>query len=80
MSLPQNPEGLYDMSLPQNPEGTAAERLAVFNAVRGTAGAQKYFDYPESGRQDVLFQLADIEQVMIGQPFHVDVSVTVSGG
>ncbi|KAF0307390.1 Hemocyte protein-glutamine gamma-glutamyltransferase [Amphibalanus amphitrite] len=59
----------------KNPEGTAAERLAVFNAVRGTAGAQKYFDYPESGQEDVTFELTDIDQVMIGQPFHVDVSI-----
>ncbi|XP_037075537.1 hemocyte protein-glutamine gamma-glutamyltransferase-like isoform X2 [Pollicipes pollicipes] len=59
----------------KNPEGTAAERIAVFNAVRGTVGAQKYFDYPASDDEDVQFQLADIDSVMIGQPFHVDVNV-----
>ena len=45
--------------------------------MRGTAGAQKYFDYPEDEEEDVTFELVEIERVMIGQPFHVDVSVTV---
>jgi len=59
----------------KNPEGTASERISVFNAVRGTVGAQKYFDYPEDEQEDVTFTLLDIEAIMIGQPFHVDVKV-----
>lgn len=58
----------------KNAEGTEAERLAIHNAIRGSRRAQQYYDY-KSKKEDVFFDLIDIDKITIGQPFQVKVSL-----
>lgn len=61
----------------KNPEGSHAERLSVFNAVRGLPKAQQYYEYPQRNMQqeDVDFDLVDIETIPFGQGFDVVVNI-----
>lgn len=61
----------------KNPEGTHAERLSVFNAVRGVPKAQQYYEYPQRSmmQEDVYFDLVDIETIPFGQSFDVIVNI-----
>ncbi|XP_055925322.1 hemocyte protein-glutamine gamma-glutamyltransferase-like [Argiope bruennichi] len=59
-------------------EGTVEERMAVLNAARyGVAPSIRYavYDMPPPEAEDVDFDLVEIDQVMIGQPFSVTVKV-----
>lgn len=55
----------------KNREGSAAERLAIHNAIRGSKRAQIYYEYKENVKEDVVFDLKDIDVIEIGQPFKV---------
>ncbi|XP_043278187.1 hemocyte protein-glutamine gamma-glutamyltransferase-like [Venturia canescens] len=57
------------------PEGTEAERLSLLRAVRSTQSAKKYYSLPAPNKEDVEFDLIDIERVKIGQPFTVTVNI-----
>jgi transglutaminase 1 len=56
-------------------EGTVEERMAVLNAARG-AGLSFHFEIPEPEKEDVKFDLLDIERVLIGNPFYIKVEMT----
>lgn len=58
------------------PEGSKYERLSLYNAVRNTTRAKRYYDVPEETVNDVEFALTDLETVDMGQPFTVTVTVT----
>lgn len=58
--------------------GTEAERLAVFNAVKGVERAQQYYCFPQKGSEDVQFDLVEIEKIPFGQDFSVTVHIQVS--
>lgn len=59
----------------KNKEGTEAERLAVYNAVRGVPRAQQFYELPNKDQEDVEFDLVDIDTVPLGQPFQVVVKI-----
>ena len=61
----------------KNDEGTAEERLAVFNAVRGVDRAMKYYDVPDSAKEDVFMDLVELESVQYGQPYKARVILEV---
>jgi hypothetical protein len=58
--------------------GTQAERLAVFNAVRGVERAQQYYSFPKKESEDVHFDLVEIDKISFGQDFSVTVHIHVS--
>ncbi|XP_057672514.1 hemocyte protein-glutamine gamma-glutamyltransferase-like [Diorhabda carinulata] len=57
----------------KNKEGSEAERLAVYNAVRGVPKAKHIYDIPGNENQDVEFDLVDIETVPYGHKFNMQV-------
>ena len=59
-------------------EGTPEERLAVFNAVRGVDRAMKYYDVPDSAKEDVFMDLVELESVQYGQPYKARVILEVN--
>ncbi|ERL94345.1 hemocyte protein-glutamine gamma-glutamyltransferase [Dendroctonus ponderosae] len=59
----------------KNPENTPAERLAVYNAVRGIPKAQQFYEIPSDDKNDVIFDLIDIDTVPLGQSFDVVVEI-----
>ncbi|CAG9771687.1 unnamed protein product [Ceutorhynchus assimilis] len=62
-------------SLFKNPENTPAERLAVYNAVRGIPKAQQFYEIPSEENNDVVFDLVDIDTVNIGKSFDIVVKI-----
>ncbi|KAK7079820.1 hypothetical protein SK128_021525 [Halocaridina rubra] len=56
-------------------EGSNAERLAIHNAIRGSRRAQQYYEYRKDIKEDVVFDLIDIDKIMVGEPFKVKVVV-----
>jgi transglutaminase 1 len=62
-------------SLYKNPEGTEAERLAVYNAIKGIPKAQHLYDFPNKGEEDVFFDLIDIDSIPFGESFEVVVKI-----
>lgn len=59
----------------KNKEGTEAERLAVYNAVRGVPRAQELYEIPNKDKEDVVFDLVDIDTVPFGEKFTVVVNI-----
>lgn len=59
----------------KNKEGTEAERLAVYNAVRGVPRAQELYEIPNKESEDVFFDLVDIDTVPFGENFTVVVHI-----
>lgn len=55
-------------------EGSKDERLSLYNAVRNTTRAKRYYDIPEKAKEDVHFTLTDLDRVDIGKPFIVTVT------
>ncbi|KAJ8975426.1 hypothetical protein NQ317_018935 [Molorchus minor] len=67
---------LWDVTLVyKNKEGTEAERLAVYNAVRGVPRAQALYEIPNKENEDVFFDLIDIDSIPFGQSFSVVVRI-----
>nr|Q05187.1 RecName: Full=Hemocyte protein-glutamine gamma-glutamyltransferase; AltName: Full=Hemocyte transglutaminase; Short=TGase [Tachypleus tridentatus]BAA02134.1 transglutaminase [Tachypleus tridentatus] len=58
----------------KNKEGTDEERMSVLNAAR-SSGFNYAFNLPSPEKEDVYFNLLDIEKIKIGQPFHVTVNI-----
>lgn len=56
-------------------EGTEVERLTLYRAVRNTELAKRFYSLPSPAKEDVEFDLVDIERVNIGQPFAVVVNM-----
>merc|ERR1711962_804597 len=59
----------------KNAEGSAAERLAIHNAIRGSRRAQQYYDVKDDVKADVPFDLVELDKIEIGDPFSVKVVV-----
>ncbi|KAK8383906.1 hypothetical protein O3P69_015979 [Scylla paramamosain] len=57
----------------KNEEGTMAERLAIHNAIRGSRRAMQYYNFKSDVKEDVTFDLIDIDKIIMGQPFQVKV-------
>ena len=55
--------------------GTEAERLTLYRAVRSTELAKRFYSMPSPGKEDVEFNLVDLERVSIGDPFTVTVNI-----
>lgn len=55
--------------------GTEVERLTLYRAVRNTELAKRFYSLPSPAKEDVEFDLVDIERVNIGQPFAVVVNM-----
>ncbi|XP_033202581.1 hemocyte protein-glutamine gamma-glutamyltransferase [Bombus vancouverensis nearcticus] len=62
-------------SLYKAKEGTEVERLTLYRAVRNTELAKRFYSLPSPAKEDVEFDLVDIERVNIGQPFAVIVNM-----
>ncbi|XP_046739313.1 hemocyte protein-glutamine gamma-glutamyltransferase-like [Diprion similis] len=56
-------------------EGSDAERLTLYRAVRGTERAKKFYAIPDPAKEDVEFDLVEIDRVDIGKPFAVTVRI-----
>ncbi|CAG4986820.1 unnamed protein product [Colias eurytheme] len=56
-------------------EGTASERLALWNGVRYSERAKRYYAVASSLTNDVTFKLRDIDTVPIGKDFRVTVDI-----
>lgn len=60
------------------PTGTTMERTAMYNAVRGSTNARKFFFQPgESEEADLTFALEDLDRVPIGDNFTIVVTIKV---
>lgn len=57
----------------KNTEGTMAERLAIHNAIRGSTRAMQYYNFKSDVKEDVSFDLIDIDKIIVGQSFQVKV-------
>lgn len=57
--------------------GTEEERINLYNAVRSSTRAKRFFRYPEKSLEDVSFQLMELERVPIGESFDVVVQLKV---
>ncbi|XP_012266223.1 hemocyte protein-glutamine gamma-glutamyltransferase-like [Athalia rosae] len=62
-------------ALYKSKEGTEAERLTLLRAVRGSERAKKFYAVPDAAKEDVEFELVDLDRVKIGQPFAVTVRI-----
>lgn len=62
-------------TLYKNKEGTEAERLALYNAVRGVPRAQELYEIPNKDKEDVFLDLVDIDTVPLGEKFLVQVNI-----
>lgn len=56
-------------------EGTEAERISLYNAVRGSELAKSFFQLPNSKLEDVEFDLVELERIKIGDDFSVKVHI-----
>lgn len=56
--------------------GTEVERLTLYRAVRSTEMAKRFYSLPSPGKEDVDFDLVELERVNIGEPFAVTVNIT----
>lgn len=56
-------------------EGTDAERLSLYNAIRGTEAAKRFYALPDAGLEDVSFDLEELDKIKIGENFCVVVKI-----
>lgn len=47
----------------------------MYRAIRSTDRAKKFYSLPEPNKEDVQFDLVDLERVNIGEPFAVTVNI-----
>jgi len=59
----------------KNQEGSAAERLAIHNAIRGSRRAQQYYNVKADQKEDVNFDLIEIDKIEIGDEFPIKVVI-----
>ncbi|KAB7506349.1 Hemocyte protein-glutamine gamma-glutamyltransferase [Armadillidium nasatum] len=60
----------------KNPEGSAAERLAIHNAIRGSRRAQQYYEYNKDVTEDVTFDLTEIDKTFSDEPRTISAALT----
>lgn len=56
-------------------EGSEAERISLYNAVRGSELAKSFFALPNAGLEDVEFDLVELDRIKIGEDFSVKVHI-----
>nr|CAD7596478.1 unnamed protein product [Timema genevievae] len=54
---------------------SATERLALMNAVRGVERAKRFYELPSISREELEFELVDLDRVNIGESFSVVVNI-----
>lgn len=59
----------------KNQESAETDRMTVHNAVRGHRRARQYHEYRTDVKEDVQFDLYELEKIEMGQPFQVKVVV-----
>ncbi|XP_077293635.1 hemocyte protein-glutamine gamma-glutamyltransferase-like [Arctopsyche grandis] len=57
-------------------EGTEAERLSLYNGIRGSERAKRFYAVPDESNEDVVFDLIELEKINIGEVFNVTVKIT----
>ena len=62
-------------SLYKAKEGTEVERLTLYRAVRSSEMAKRFYSMPSPSKEDVEFDLVELERVNIGEPFAVIVDI-----
>ncbi|RLU19411.1 hypothetical protein DMN91_007968 [Ooceraea biroi] len=73
---PNGDKDRQDITLLYKPkEGTGVERLTLYRAVRSTEMAKRFYSLPSPGKEDVEFDLIELERVNIGDPFSVTVTI-----
>lgn len=50
--------------------------MTLYRAVRSTEMAKRFYSLPSPGKEDVDFDLVELERVNIGEPFAVTVNIT----
>jgi hypothetical protein len=58
--------------------GTKAERLTLLNGVRASERAKRFYMLPAKPREDIDFELVDIDEVKLGDAFNITVNINVS--
>jgi hypothetical protein len=58
--------------------GTKAERLTLLNGVRASERAKRYYMLPEKSREDIDFELVNLDEVKLGEGFSITVNIHVS--
>ncbi|KAJ9586417.1 hypothetical protein L9F63_019932, partial [Diploptera punctata] len=56
-------------------EGSKDERLTLLNGVRGSERAKRFYMLPSKSREDIDFELVDLEEVKLGEKFSVTVNI-----
>ncbi|XP_012257376.2 hemocyte protein-glutamine gamma-glutamyltransferase-like [Athalia rosae] len=59
----------------KNLEGTEAERLTLLRAARSTDSARRFYSIPDQAKEDVEFELVDLDRVNVGEPFTITLYV-----
>lgn len=49
--------------------------MTLYRAVRSTEMAKRFYSLPSPGKEDVEFDLIELERVNIGEPFSVTVNI-----
>lgn len=51
--------------------------MGLYNAVRSSQRAKRFFRYPDQATEDVEFDLIELERVPLGEPFSVVILLKV---
>ncbi|PSN43603.1 Hemocyte protein-glutamine gamma-glutamyltransferase [Blattella germanica] len=62
----------------KNKEGTKAERLTLLNGVRGSERAKRFYMLPSKSREDVTFELVDLETNKTEEPKTVQAALSTA--
>lgn len=58
--------------------GTKAERLTLLNGVRASERAKRFYMLPAKSREDIDFELVNLDEVKLGDGFSITVNIHVS--
>ncbi|XP_069699505.1 hemocyte protein-glutamine gamma-glutamyltransferase-like [Periplaneta americana] len=59
----------------KNKEGTKAERLTLLNGVRASERAKRFYMLPTKSREEIDFELVNLDVVNLGETFSVTVNI-----
>jgi hypothetical protein len=57
--------------------GTKAERLTLLNGVRASERAKRFYLLPAKSREDIDFELVNLDEVKLGDGFSITVYIHV---
>lgn len=60
--------------------GTKAERLTLLNGVRASERAKRFYMLPAKSREDIDFELVNLDEVKLGDGFSITVNIHVCYG